>query len=619
MVQSPDKNKLICYHCGELCNDGEIHIDEKLFCCQGCRLVYELISENGLSQYYRIESKPGLRRAEGFAGSYAYLDDDEIVGKLLDFRDSHSATITFSIPQIHCSACIWLLENLPKFHSGVRKSTVNFLKKEAFVVFSPPEIDLRQLVELLASLGYAPELNLQKAEGSGKDLPARKIWLKLGVAGFAFGNVMLLSFPEYLSGAGEIEPQFLTFFSVVNMLLSLPVLFYSASDYFRSAFAGLRNRIINMDVPISIGMLVLLIRSYAEIITGTGTGYLDSFTGLVFLLLLGKLFQQKTYDSLNFERDYKSYFPISTTILQDGRERPVAIAKIAVADRIVVRSGELIPADAILVSDKAQIDYSFVTGESRLVTKNKGEQIFAGGRLSGLAAVFEIHKKVSQSYLTQLWNNESFQQTPPAGVSSISDSVSHYFTFIVLGIAIAALLYWLPRDHAIAWNAFTSVLIVACPCALALSIPFTFGNAMRFLGRNDFILKNTTVIEKLAGISTIIFDKTGTLTNQKAASFNFHEVTGNKLTPAELLAVKSLARQSTHPLSYRIYQNIDGAIGDELTDYREVEGAGIGGIISGREYKIGSAKWLGVQNDGREVKNSASGSTGLVIDGKYRG
>ncbi|KAA3658403.1 MAG: heavy metal translocating P-type ATPase, partial [Calditrichaeota bacterium] len=314
-------DNLICYHCGEVCDNDDIRIDDKLFCCQGCRIVYEIIADSGLDSYYEIENKPGIKRLEDIpSNKFAYLDDEQISNKLLDFQDDNTGTVTFTIPQIHCSACIWLLENLHKFHPAIRTAKVNFLKKEAFIVFSRDQMSLRSLVETLASIGYAPDINLQSVDEEKAPKAARQLWLKLGVAGFAFGNVMLLSFPEYLAGEGEIEPYFLQFFSYLNIVLSLPVLFYSASDYFRSAWVGLRKRIINMDVPISLGMLVLLGRSYWEILADTGTGYLDSFTGLVFFLLIGKLFQQKTYDSLNFERDYKSYFPISTTSIKDGHE-----------------------------------------------------------------------------------------------------------------------------------------------------------------------------------------------------------------------------------------------------------------------------------------------------------
>ncbi|KAA3614601.1 MAG: HAD family hydrolase [Calditrichaeota bacterium] len=623
MISNKTKNQdLICFHCGEVCDNKDIHIGEKLFCCQGCRIVYELITDSGLDSYYDIEKKPGIRLFENpVAEKYAYLDDKLIIQKLLDFQDESTGTVTFTIPQIHCSACIWLLENLHKFHPGVRSAKVNFLKKEVFIVFSTDQLTLRHLVEVLASLGYGPEISLESLDQKKQQISSRKIWLKLGVAGFAFGNVMLLSFPEYLAGVGEIEPQFLQFFSYLNILLSLPVLFYSASDYFRSAFVGLKKKIINMDVPISMGMLVLLFRSYWEIISDSGTGYLDSFTGLVFFLLLGKLFQQKTYDSLNFERDYKSYFPISTTIIDDLKEKVIPISNIKIGDRIVLRNRELIPADASLNSTSAQIDYSFVTGESRLVTKYQGDLVYAGGRLSGAVAEFEIREEVSQSYLTKLWNHDTFKNQAASIISSISDKVSKYFTFVVLGVAITAGLYWLPRDAAIAWNAFTAVLIIACPCALALSIPFTLGNGLRLLGRGSFIVKNIETIENLAKINTVIFDKTGTLTSQQSEAVVFHNLSDSPLSKDEMLNIKTLARQSTHPLSYRIYQNVPGEIVDSVAQYAEEEGAGISGVIGGREYRLGSKNWLASGSD--TLKNSDQrpelSSTYVAIDGTIRG
>ncbi|MCA9734682.1 MAG: heavy metal translocating P-type ATPase metal-binding domain-containing protein [Deferribacteres bacterium] len=617
-----NSDKLICFHCGEVCDNDDIRIEDKIFCCQGCRIVYEIIAESGLDSYYDIENKPGIKGLEDVPqNKFAYLDDAQITDKLLDFQDENTGTVTFSIPQIHCSACIWLLENLHKFHPAIRSSKVNFLKKEAFIVFSRDQLSLRRLVEMLASIGYAPDINLQSIEQKNTPSASRKLWLKLGVAGFAFGNVMLLSFPEYLAGEGEIEPYFLQFFSYLNILLSLPVLLYSASDYFRSAWVGLRKNMINMDVPISLGMLVLLGRSYWEIFTDTGTGYLDSFTGLVFFLLIGKLFQQKTYDSLSFERDYKSYFPISTTLIKDGGEEAISISKLKVGDRIIVRNRELIPADATLLSPSAQIDYSFVTGESRLVTKKSSDFIYAGGRLAGMAAEFEINEEVSQSYLTRLWNHDSFTEHARSTVSTISDTVSRYFTYIVFSIALIAGLFWLPRDMVVAWDAFTAVLIIACPCALALSIPFTLGNALRLLGRSSFIAKNIETIENLAGIDMIIFDKTGTLTMQSSDAVIFHSFTDESLTQKEMRQIKTLARQSTHPLSYRIYQNTVGNVSDKLVSYEEVEGAGISGEIEGKKYQLGSKQWLisKIGSFANGLDSSVGSSTYVAIDGKIRG
>ncbi|NJW54396.1 P-type ATPase, partial [Salinimicrobium oceani] len=222
--------------------------------------------------------------------------------------------------------------------------------------------------------------------------------------------VMFLSFPEYFEVNEFWLDQYKGLFRWLMFGFSLPVVFYVAKDYFISAYKGLRAGILNIDVPLALGVLVLFVRSTLEIIFDWGTGFFDSLTGLVFFLTLGKFFQQKTYNFLSFERDYKSYFPIGITrINPDGKEESIHVHDIEKGDRILIRNEELIPVDGILINGNARIDYSFVTGESEAVQKESGDKLFAGGRqVSGMIEM-EALKSVSQSYLTKLWSNDVFQ------------------------------------------------------------------------------------------------------------------------------------------------------------------------------------------------------------------
>ncbi|AFH48432.1 Cation transport ATPase [Ignavibacterium album JCM 16511] len=585
--------KLSCYHCGQDCPDDSIQIEDKNFCCNGCKTVYEILNQNQLCSYYNFENNPGISPASVSDKRYDYLDEPDVIEKLTDFRDDKYASLTFYIPQMHCSSCIWLLENLYKLNSAIVLSKVNFVRKELNVRYLHEKLSLKELVKLLASIGYEPQISLDSVESKKEKHPNRQLYYKIGIAGFAFGNIMLFSFPEYFSI--DITETFLKkFFSYLNLILALPVFFYSASDYFISAFKGLRKKVINIDVPISLGILVLFIRSAYEILFSVGPGYFDSMTGLVFFLLIGKILQEKTYDALNFERDYKAYFPLSVTIKQNENEKSIPISKLMIGNRILVRKNEIIPADSILINGEGIIDYSFVTGESHPVSKVSGEMIFAGGRQLGSAIELEVIKEVSQSYLTRLWNNDTFNKAGESYFTRFSNTVSKYFTIIVLLIAIGAGSYWLTVDLKTALHVFTSVLIVACPCALALSTPFTLGNAMRILGRNKFYLKNSSVIEEMAKVNEIVFDKTGTITESGKADIIFH---GKVLTAFEQKLVKSLVRNSTHPLSKRIYDSIDLNEVFLVTKLEEKPGFGISGVIYGNELKLGSAKFVGEEKD----------------------
>jgi Cu+-exporting ATPase len=369
----------------------------------------------------------------------------------------------------------------------------------------------------------------------------------------------------------------------------LPVFFYSASDYFVSAYKGLRKKIINIDVPLSLGILVLFLRSVYELIILNQAGYFDSLAGLVFFLLIGKILQEKTYDAMNFERDYKAYFPLSVIIKQNEIEKSIPVANLMVENRIIIRQNEIVPADSILMNGDGLIDYSFVSGESHPIHKVSGELIYAGGRQKSGLIELEVIKEVSQSYLTQLWNNDTFSKKTESEFTNFSNTVSKYFTMVILLIAFVAAGFWLSVSSYTAINVFTSVLIVACPCALALSTPFTLGNTMRIFGRNKFYLKNSSVVEMMAKINSIAFDKTGTITESGKSDIIF---TGKILNTNELKCIKSLVRSSTHPLSKKIFDSIDGSDFFPVTKFYEPTGKGIEGVVYGNIIKIGSSDFV---------------------------
>ena len=591
--------KLICYHCGDICKDDSIAINDKLFCCNGCKTVYELLESNDLCTYYNLEDKPGITKNYDAVRNYDFLDDSELKSKLIDFTNGQVTTITFYIPQMHCSSCIWLLENLFKLNPGIIHSQVNFLQKKLSVKFREELVTLKQVVQLLDALGYEPNLNLNEKNDSQVKHENKKLYLRLGVAGFAFGNIMLLSFPEYLSNS---DPENLKgIFAILNLILALPVLLYSSREYFDSAYKGLRKKFVNIDVPISLGIIVLFLRSFIEVVFSYGPGYFDSLAGLVFFLLIGKTFQNKTYEALNFERNYKSYFPIAITVRRKGNETTIPVSKLEIGERIIIRNSEIIPADSILIKGEANIDYSFVTGESVLTSVKNGEIVYAGGRHIGSIIELEIIKEVSQSYLTQLWNNSVFTKKSESLTTSLANSVSKYFTFVILFIGLIAFLYWLPISLPTALNALTAVLIVACPCALALSTPFTLGNTLRIFGRNKFYIKNISVIETLAKISDIVFDKTGTLTDSTNKDVSFE---GISLSDYHKSLIKSAVKSSTHPLSRAIYNHFENSVGEfNLNEYEEIAGQGIISTVDGNRLIVGSSKLVNYIND-EESHNS---------------
>jgi P-type Cu+ transporter len=580
-----------CFHCGDDCGNHPVIYEDKPFCCNGCKSVYEILKDNDACEYYAIEEEPGTKNLNPELGNkFAYLDHEDIKKELLDFSDSGINKITFFIPSIHCSSCIWLLENLNRLNKGVILSSVNFVKKEARITFKESEINLRQLVELMASINYEPRITLNDLQKKTEKSENRKIYYKLGVAGFAFGNIMLLSFPEYVNFNDTLDQSYRNSFAWLNLLLSLPVVFYAATDYFTSSYKSLKKKIVNIDIPIALGISVLFLRSVYEILSQTDVGYLDSLSGLVFFLLIGKWYQNKTYQALSFERNYKSYFPVAVTIIDDqGAEISLPLKELKIGQRIIIRNKEIIPADAILLKGKANIDYSFVSGESTPVSKTLKSLIYAGGRQVGEAIELMVEKEISQSYLTELWNQEIGTEKEASKLNSLIDNVSRYFTMAIILIAFISGAYWLIMDQDVAMNAFTSVLIVACPCALALTLPFAFGSTMRIFGRAGFYLKKTEIVEQLSRINTIVFDKTGTLTRNDEFDVNLNHLSAND---EEKVLIKSAVRQSSHPMSIAIYKSLVINFIEEIESFTEIPAEGITAIINGKEIKIGSEKFV---------------------------
>lgn len=573
--------------------------------------MYLLLNDKNLCGYYRIEANPGIQAKGKFVHErFGYLDDPSIAAQLLQFNNGTQAHVQFSLPQIHCASCVFLLEHLHQINPGIIRSQTNFQRKEIFISFQPQVISLRQVVELLAFIGYEPTITLEQTTTS--DSPNRSSLLhptliKIGVAGFCFANIMMLSFPEYFSG-GHIEQAGLkkTFTGLIAVL-SLPVLFYSASTFYLSAWKSLRQRFLNIDAPIVLATIVAFGRSYYEIITGTGAGYLDSATGIIFFMLVGRWFQSKTYDSLSFDRDYRSYFPLGVTLIKDKEQHTISLTQLNIGDRILTRNEEMVPADALLLKGKAMIDYSFVSGENHPVAVEKGSLIFAGGKQVGGSIELEVVKPVQQSYITDLWNRAA-EGKQKNNRTSFIHPWSRYFSLVQFSVALVTAIYWWVVAPQNVWPAVTAILLVACPCSLLLSATFTFGNMLRIFGRNKFFLKNASVIESLSNTDTIVFDKTGTLTSQQSATITYE---GTPLTAKESALVHAMCKQSVHPMSKIVATHLNAYAPSNINfDYfEEVAGKGLEARCGIYHIRLGSPQFV----EGGHFEKSLGNNSQMLV------
>lgn len=585
--------KTSCYHCGNSCSNHSIAINDKYFCCNGCKNVYQILNEHDLCAYYDFNEQAGnTPNVEVRGDKFAFLENTEIENRLIQFKDTTQTHVTFYLPQIHCSSCLYLLENISKINKEIVASKINFNKKEIFLVFNHQNISLRKVAEILTSLGYEPHISLDSSEqGKGSKISRSKIY-KVGIAGFCFANIMMLSFPEYLSRQTYIEPELKTVFAYFSLVLSLPVLLYSATEFYASAWSSLKNKYLNIDIPVVLAILITFFRSLYHLFYLGENGYFDSMSGIVFFMLVGRIAQDKTNQYLSFERDFTSFFPIAVNKLFGEKFKPVPIEQLKENDVIQIYANEIVPVDAMLSKGNASIDYSFVSGESAPIAINVGDLVYAGGRQMGERIELLVVKPMSQSYLTNLWNKNNFSEKD--NENSFIDKLSKNFTILVLAIALTAFAYWVfVGKISTGLDVITTVLIIACPCTLLLASTFAYGNMMRVLAKNKVYVRHSSILEKINNIDTIVYDKTGTLTQANNVKLNF---VGNQLSEIEQQYLKSTAANSKHVYSKSIvdfFENIDTI---PISEFKETIGKGIESWIDEHYIKIGSSSFFNMQN-----------------------
>ncbi len=602
------KNK--CFHCGDECNAKTIALNDKQFCCNGCKNVYQLLNKNHLENYYCLNESPGISLKEINTSKFQYLDSEEIAKKIITFSNQKVTQVTLYLPQIHCSSCLWLLENLTKIDSSILSSQVNFNSKQISISFYHQNISLRHVVELISKIGYEPHISLNEINEK-KNTIDNSVSIKIGIAGFCFANIMLISFPEYLGLDYSSDKVLTNFFRYLNLGIALPVFFYCAKEFFINAYKSIIQKHLNIDAPIALAIIITFLRSVFEIFTNAGAGYLDSMSGIVFFMLIGRALQNKTQKTLKFNRDYKSYFPVAVTVIESGNELTKQIENIKIDDVLLLHHQEIIPVDCILSKGKAEIDYSFITGENTSQLVNVGELIYSGGKVISSKIEVITAKPFSQNSFTQLWNNSIFKNKTES--SSFVNILSKYFSLALFGIAFITFIYWFYVNPSIALNAFTAVLIVACPCSLLLTSSFTFGYIIEVFNNKGLFVKGAQTIEEMSNSTHVVFDKTGTITEANSSNIIYY---GAELSPEELSIVISCMKQSMHPLSKVIAEKFSNKYRIlNIINIKEIKGEGIEAWVDDKHIKIGNREFTkAVTNE-----NELSSRVYISIDNNIKG
>jgi len=567
---------ILCTYCESKCDSDLVSIKGKDYCCYGCATLDDVVA--------KMKNAP-----LDVSLKYKQFDLEENFNQLVDYQNEKLYRIGISLPAIHCSSCIELLEDLPSFYDGILGAQVNFEQRRC-VVTSSKELPLSLVAQLLQDIGYPPQISISQKLKEAEKTTNKNNLLKLAVAGFCFGNIMLFSMPHYFGLQVASDVFFARLFSVLSVVLSLPVMFYAGRDYLTSAYKALAAGKSHLNIPIAIGILSLFGWSLYEIFSGAGIGYLDSLAGLIFFLLIGKWFQSKIYDQVSYHRSVQEFIPLVVRKLEGDTETWARIDSLAKGDQILVKNEEIIPVNGILSQGSGLIDYAFITGEALPEQVNQGEQVYAGGCQKAGELTVTLTEQPS---IDKLWSTWSNQADKKEFSNRWTDHISKYFTLAVITIAVVAAGIWSFTSVEQALFVFSSVLIVACPCALALSAPFTFGNILRVFSANQFFVKDAEAISTLSEIEHVVLDKTGTITEAKALNVTF---IGTDLSVQNAMNIKTLVSQSTHPLSTIISNHLSQYKPFSTSSFNEVPGKGLEGMIGLDKVKLGSGDWVKANN-----------------------
>ncbi len=593
-----------CYHCGlpvaggPACFarvDGQLHA----VCCTGCQAVAEAIADSGLSSYYRTRTAfapraDGQRIEEGAA--LAIYDQPEVQAGFVRRLGEHERETALIVEGITCAACVWLNEQHLARLPGVLEAEINYATRHACVRWDESRIKLSEILAQIALIGYrAWPATSASAEEARKRETRSALW-RLFVAGFGMMQVMMYALPAYLAEAGTMGDDVRLLMRLASLLLTVPVVFYSAWPFFQGARRDFQRRRLGMDVPIALGIVAAFGASLFATFTGGADVYYDSLTMFVFFLLCARYLEMRARHSAAASLDYldKALPPVAHRLVDSTHRmetEEVAAISLRRGDLVLVRPGESFPADGEVAQGETECDESLLTGESAPLRKTVADEV-TGGALNRMSPVLMRVTRVGEdtrvSGIRRLVRNAAAQRPR---VADLADRIAGWFVAVVLLAAVVSAVVWLRVDAARALWVVVAVLVVSCPCALSLATPMAMTVAVGRLARRGVIAVSAHAIDALAGVTHVVFDKTGTLTEGRlglAAVFPRRGVERGEV----LALAAALERSSEHPIGVALTAAAPDAIPATASLVRNVPGAGIEGYVEGVRYRLGTAPFV---------------------------
>ncbi|HEY2410076.1 MAG TPA: heavy metal translocating P-type ATPase [Polyangiaceae bacterium] len=578
-----------CAHCGLPVPVARIDLDAgRQFCCDGCCQVYAILQGSGLQQYYQYRGQDDAAPSPATPSRRRFDDFDAA-----SFHERYCHTLSSGLERVelflegvHCSACVWLVERVNRVAPGVVAAELDLSRSVATVVWDPKVTALSAVARALDSLGYTPhatratQLEAERRQGD------RALLLRLGVAGAAAGNVMLMAFALYGGLFSGMSHEYQSLFRWLSFAIATPSVFYSGGVFLRGGWAALRTRALHMDLPVSIGILTGYAGGAWNTLRGTGEVYFDSLCTLIFLLLVGRFLQRKHHRAASNASELLSALaPTTARVLVAAEAREVPTEDLRSGQTIVVAPGERIAADGVINSGSSAVDVSLLTGESLPEEVAAGDKVYAGTVNQSAELHILVESAGKESRLGRLLESVTAAQRERAPIVRLADRVAGYFVFVVLGVAALTLAIWLQLDPSRAIDHTVALLVVTCPCALGMATPLAVSAALRQAAQVGILFKGGEFIEALARPGLIVFDKTGTLTEGRLELVAFH---GDKSVIPWLRAVEA---RSTHPIARAFLRAFPGDV-EPVALFDETPGGGVDARIAEHTLLVGSCSWL---------------------------
>ncbi|BCS47785.1 copper-translocating P-type ATPase [Aeromonas jandaei] len=597
-----------CFHCGEPvpANSGyslEIKGIVRPMCCPGCQAVAETIMECGLASYYDHRTAPGIK-GELVPEELAALTHYDLAEVQQEFvTDSGTGRettreIQLTVEGLTCAACAWLIERHLMTLSGLRYINVNTTTHRARIKWDPAQLSLSDILKGFAKIGYRayPFQTHQQEALYAKEV--RSYMFRLALAGLGSMQVMMCAVALYMDLFISVEDEFMVYFKWISLLLSTPIMIYSAQPFYINAWRSLKQGHLSMDVSVSLALIGAFIASMWATVFNTGEVYYDSITMFVFFLLLGRFLELRarrkaSESSSNLAR----LVPIMATLIDQDGEREVAAKTLQVCDRVRVLAGATLPADGVIVAGEASLNEAMLTGEQLPLFKQCGDQVYAGTINTDAPLQIRVTHRIEESRISQIMRLQDHALDDKPAIAQMADQLSRHFILVLLIIAAAVWTFWHFHQPEQAFWIALAVLVATCPCALSLATPTALTSATANLTRNGILLRRGHVLDILTKANRIVMDKTGTLTTGEIR-LSATTVLGTLDADRCLSIARALEAQSEHPIA-RAFRLPADEVGQLLqaSEITPVIGHGITGLVDGVHYRIGSARWLGMESN----------------------